>query len=827
MPSSALEELYSILLDGNSMLFLGAGFTASSATNMRGSSVPGSSQLIASLLQSIGELPTADDSNKSLADVADYCFSSDTRRSQSVQRLREEFTLVEQSKWHSLLLTKVPWKRIYTTNYDNAIELAFSTEGKKANAYSAMSKFAAPHAMSTTCVHVNGMVGRIDPSNVDDELRLSNLSYAKKTFEDSEWSDLLANDLAYCDRCVFVGFSMRDLDISRLAISQQTRGRVFFFNGTNTDRFAKARLESYGYVSDLTGEQLANAMAEGLSTPRAISAKALAHFRRLRPAQTLTLATDNDRFSLLLYGDLKPNVLANNWQNSGPGAYVFARAVQDEILEAVEQGNDIAIISGLGNGKTTLLAILGYQLSQKGWQVFECVGSAPGAMAEVETLCSNPSRKIVLIDDASNNRNIVAKFGLHRDKNIRLVLADRTMRYDRVFTDDFLVDCGINSIEEYVLDSLLPSEISSLTKLFDSAGLWGPLASLEANQKRYFIEKKCRSELSIALLAIAKSTDLRNRVEDAFNADLIGDKGVLEALVVSAVLKVFGFSIPLHTLGRLVGTRAVEALTRSKSEVISKLCSVNGGQLTVHSAVFGSFLLRDVLEPGLVLGLLEKAAIAAQKHNVAFVLEEFEDRGKGKRRTASELYVFRNLQQIVTSEGNEERIFEFYEKLRIACSLEDEPLYWLQYAIAKLFAGEMETTKRFLDMAYGAAKKSTNFSPFQIDNQYARYLLETTIETGSTSKAYEAFSEAHRIVLDQVLAATHHHYPFRVATRYYDFIAIHRHALTPEQLEFIGNAVDAIRARLPFAKVPLDKQFWIDVCSKKLEKAKLLLTQKA
>jgi hypothetical protein len=821
--SSPVNVLLRSVLRGNSVLFLGAGFAGGTIVNTLGHQVPGSIGLAKALLQSIGEVPNEDDLKKPLTDIADYCFSKEEWRAAAVQKLRLELSVANMAEWQKTLLVVPPWKRIYTTNYDTAIELAFGQATKKASHFSATAKYVRPINDSITCVHINGMIGRTDAANVDRELRLSSASYAGGRFDDSEWSNLLASDLAYSDCVVFVGFSMSDLDIGRLVVSEQVKDRVLFFNGSHVDRFSAAKLTNYGLITGGSGEDLATQLGQELrsNTPRVT--QALTHFRRLEIPHAPSVANDLDRYSLLLYGDVKEALLLSP-TSSGKLGYAFPRGHEDAIVQDLKLGKDIAVLSSLGNGKSVFLSLLALRMNREGWRVVEPTNGSMGTLAEVEAVCSYPGLQVVLLDEVTNHLKVLERFGLYRSSLTRLVLSDRTIRYDRVLDPDrfhtYRIDAAL--LGEYLFDDLNDTEVSCLIRLLDAAGLWGQTRLDNHQKKEHFISKKCRGELSITLLAAAKSPELRKRLETAFSLDSLSAE-IQRALICVSCLKVFGFSATTHTISRLIGTRAVESLLRNKSEIISKLLDMTSGRVTVHSAIFASLFLKELVPAETVLSTLAQMVASAHRHDIRFQIDDPTEYGEKKSKTASELYVFRSVQQIVKAEENFDAIYGFYEAIRESSSLKDEALYWLQYAIAKLFSKDLEATKRYLDTAYGAAARS-NLTPFQIDNQYARYLLETTATTGNTTHAYDAFCEAHRILLDQALRATHMHYPYRIALRYHDFVSMHRHALNPMQREFTANAIAAVVDRAKVAKVPLEKQFWVDKCQRRLaQTAKLLV----
>lgn len=815
MNATAIDSLLARAASGNSVLFLGAGFPAGEIISTLDRPVPGSSGLAIELLESIGEPVGADEQPGLLADVVDYCFREDDLRTKAVQRLRALLSAKSIAEWQLKLLTQPPWKRIYTTNYDNAIELAFSLAKRHAAAVSCMTKYVRPVAGTLSCILVNGMIGRVDPSNVDHEIRLSNASYASHRFDDSEWSALLASDLAYSDSIIFVGFSMSDLDISRLVVASQVKDRVVFFNGSTIGKYAEAKLAQYGHVERQSGAELTERLLGQLRSTATAPTPNLTHFRRITVPESPAIPTDRDRYALLLFGHSKSDLLLQLTSPASLG-FAFARAHLPAVMQDIENGLDVAVLASLGNGKSLFLEVLGIEMCKRGWRVVSCLDAGPGSLAEVERICAYEGPQLVLIDEATNALRLLERFGLHRPKATRLVLADRTIRFDRVLDEERLERVGLHgaSRAEYVFDDLSDDEITCLIRLLDASSLWGDQAKLEPHQKRSFLERRCRRELGIVLLSVSKSPELQKRLRATIAEDGL-DQRKQGALICVCALKVFGFTVSTHVAGRLVGTREVEGLLRSRSEIVTRLIDPSGGRISVHSSVFASFLLRDLLSPELVLNTLAAMVENAHRYSIQLQLEELGEHTDQRSRTAAELYVFRNIQQIIRAEDSFDLVYAFYERIRERCKLHDQALYWLQYAIAKLFSKDLDAAKRYLESAYGAARRG-GLSPYQIDNQYARYLLETTILTGNSAAAYDAFVEAHRIILDQALAGTHLHYPFRCALHYRDFFTLHRHALSHEQTEFVKTAMSAILSRAEVASVPLEKQHWVDKCVKRL-----------
>src|SRR5436305_42817 len=106
-----LKEGVENALNGDSVLFIGAGFSTG-AVNIKGERILRASEL-ASLLTARSGLP----SELSLEDAAE-AFTDRYGDDALISLLKSEFSVHKAQSYH-LELAQPPWKRIYTTNYDN------------------------------------------------------------------------------------------------------------------------------------------------------------------------------------------------------------------------------------------------------------------------------------------------------------------------------------------------------------------------------------------------------------------------------------------------------------------------------------------------------------------------------------------------------------------------------------------------------------------------------------------------------------------------------------------------------------------------------------
>src|SRR6266496_6060257 len=114
---SALERA----LDGESILFLGAGFSLG-AINSRLQPFERGGEFANRLAEELGRRIPAD-----LQDTAE-AFLESRGAAALARQVLESFRATTVMKYHTSVAS-VPWRRVYTTNYDNVLELASGTSG--------------------------------------------------------------------------------------------------------------------------------------------------------------------------------------------------------------------------------------------------------------------------------------------------------------------------------------------------------------------------------------------------------------------------------------------------------------------------------------------------------------------------------------------------------------------------------------------------------------------------------------------------------------------------------------------------------------------------
>ncbi|HEY6267883.1 MAG TPA: SIR2 family protein [Candidatus Acidoferrum sp.] len=200
-----LDRAMEYTLDGKALLFTGAGFSRG-AVNLRNQQFKTGGQLAAHISKIVGL-----EAGTPLDDATDE-FLDRFGGERLIKELEMEFTASKVSKAH-LQFAQIPWKRIYTTNYDNVLEHSFAQSQQRLRPVTLSEQIFETPKDCAWCVHLNGFIGKLTLANISSEVKLTDTSYLTATLAESPWATVFREDLALASAVFFVGYSMADLDI--------------------------------------------------------------------------------------------------------------------------------------------------------------------------------------------------------------------------------------------------------------------------------------------------------------------------------------------------------------------------------------------------------------------------------------------------------------------------------------------------------------------------------------------------------------------------------------------------------------------------------------
>ena len=245
---------------GNAVLFCGSGLTAD-CLNFQDELSLGVSSNLLSILNNELKNHGKESGFKNIKNAA-KSYKSIFGSHALMQLLKNRFHVSKVSSSIEDIL-KYPWEAIYTTNYDNGIEIALQGIGKK---FAARNNCDDPIQSSSSIevIHLHGYAQSWDISNFDNSCILDSDSY-RQLDSAQKWFGRLRSEIERASVVIFVGFSVNDMHLDQVFFnSSGISGKSFFINKqtASPDADERAVQQDFGTPLYIGREQLAEEISE-------------------------------------------------------------------------------------------------------------------------------------------------------------------------------------------------------------------------------------------------------------------------------------------------------------------------------------------------------------------------------------------------------------------------------------------------------------------------------------------------------------------------------------------------------------------------------------
>ncbi|MCQ2308186.1 MAG: SIR2 family protein [Bacteroidales bacterium] len=771
------KEALSYINLGNSVLFVGSGFSIG-AENISGTPLPTGDGLAKLLYEECGE--SSDGGN--LLDASELYIDKFGALA-IVEYLKKMFTIKEITS-EQKLITSLPWKRVYTTNYDNIIELGYNLSGRKIYPKVLTDSCRELTDKSKLCVHLNGYIERLDDSSLDSEFKLTDRSYTATDFVDSEWIALFDSDLKTADAIFFIGFSMNsDLDIKRVVFSDPELFQKCFFVVWDQEKKPVVRvLENYGAVLPINVKGFVDEYKT--VTPKTV--RLTTNYRCFNlvkdicePAEII----DKDVHNLLTLGTVGNEKLATSLTYPDKKYYIDRTAIYD-VYDKIEKGaTRLLIHSDIANGKTLALMGIEILLTRKKYKVYKYNGNTYDVDLEVERICKDNATNVVfVVDNYSNNRKVLESIRLFGQNSI-VLLSERSV-VNEIATEWLFPKLG--DFVEIDINVLSAEDISKFRILLDDFGFWSNKAALNNYEKEQYISHDCKARMRNVLMDLLNSKTVFERFQSIINV-IQNKQGYYEALLLMLIGKVFNLELDLEKVSTVLGRDKINSSSFRRNSTIAEFVNFDQGRIIVRSSLLAEVILSKLSNTTTVVDLL------------ILVFREYDKfrHHDSYRQILITLLSFTNLQRILNKKDVKynDNIYRFFENVKTLNFCKENPHFWLQYAILVLSSRDYSRADKYFETAYAHARKKREFETFPIDNHYARYILENELESGTPETCMEAFLKAHSILIDPIHKTKVRFYPYRVAQNYYPFYEKFFNTMSPTEKKKFIKCCDDIKER--------------------------------
>ena len=744
---NALNKIF----EGNCLLILGSGFSCGCEI-AGGEKMPRADELCKLLDAESGENSGGD------LGLSAESFIEVRGRSALCSLLKTLFTPIELRE-AQLTIGSEKWRRVYTTNYDDIIEkAALKGHKKRVESVSLNDNPQDFNDKRNLVVHLNGRLENLTSDTLNDEFKLTKGSYLFDTFKNSKWIDLFKLDLTDTDAVFIVGLSLDyDLDLARLVYSEEDKNKIFIIVWEKEKSWNIKKLQKFGNVLPLGREQFAKDIIDAKASyiPTTFTPLPQFHaFRMVELTESRPVIDDELVRKLFFWGEINDAAIQYSLLDANEKPYFIHRTRIDTVVNLINNGEEnILIHSAVGNGKTMFVKGLSVKLAKLGYRIFIFDHETDSVTSEIENICAIADRRTaIVVEDYSRYRNIIKDIVTFRSDTI-VIVTDRTAVND--LHSDWLNEVFDRKFHEINLNRLEDEEIAAIISILDSINLWGELAAEKQFKKQEYLERKCKRELRSLLLNIFNTKSVRDHLSSIFK-DLKGD--TLKTTVLLLLASYSSFRLNLYDLQKVLSDEFVTSSAFQKNSVIKEFLDFSTGECKVTSSLLGEFVLRNFVKPADLFSILKEAFMG------------FDSNGYKYRNVLKSLSNHSTILSLIGYHSEEVRqmVPLYYDSIKNCRWCKRNPHFWLQYAIAMLDKKDYPEAELYFQNAYSYLRETDDFNKIQIDNHYARYLLENAINN-QDGNYWESFKSTHDILTDSKYLKDKKYYPYKVGKLYEPF----------------------------------------------------------
>jgi hypothetical protein len=766
----SLKEALTAGASGKAILFVGAGGTLD-CTNFRYQELPTANPLLAifnkKLGKNISNLATA---AAMLADNDIFGYYNTIRDTFTVQTVPQSLTD----------LLKFPWQKVYTTNYDNALEIAARNAGKQIRS---LTQYERPEREISILpiVHLHGFVERFTVENVRKDCILDFMSNVANDVYTGSWGTQIKNDIANADLVIFLGYSLYDPEIPKLLRAAETsHDRILFINSHQENEELNYRQKQFGHPLQIDRDGLIRVCESAQKHSRRSLRESYTCFDLPNATYPSAKAPGQQRLeNHFLYGNRDHEFLAKDIRDKTE-AYIITQDVVLEVIKELSSHRFITIYANLGYGKTVAArSILERARSDLNRPAFLMKKDQPELRDEFDYICENYADPLIIIEDIAKYARHWAHFSIKLPSAGAIVATSRFNIFEHHQSE---IDATFMDLSPFHIriDKFSDRERSSLTPLISQASLWGDNSHLNNHQKANLIATKYKNNFADLLIGLMNSSDLigRYKRELSILKELAPDayKGVLLCIYLEFIDAHPDEVMLKDTFGKEI--KEVSERQDVSDLVRSFVLSDRAGTL-YSSSIFSKFAIETICDREDLATVIEEALV---------YLVDGPSISGDLFHVSRELMRFNYLKSLAR-DGNFDRVADIYDHVSRLSALHEHDLFWLQYGMLERARHNFPKARRHLVESRGyARKKGSTYIPYQTENQLAACILENGIY--EELRIEDAFRDANEIsdILERQIDEARVSYsdqPFQWHDQIDDFMSRWLERIPPEQRKVI------------------------------------------
>lgn len=759
----AYETALKAAKSGDATFIIGAGFSIG-AKNSQQKNLVASDGLKERLAKEIGL------HNFYPLDVVSQDYLEQEGEASLLSILKDEFIVSSYCEEYNKLAT-LSKAHFYTTNYDNLIEKIYEANGKKIRSFDLSEKIDGKNK-NLFVMHLNGKV--TTDTNTLDNIRLTMGSY-DSDFNSSPWIKYFADELKSADAIFIIGYSLiADSDLRRLL--KEYKEKCVIIQPSEINHMDLSYLHRYGHIIEIGVHKFLDDLqkcSEPIAKP--ISFDNLKCFIKLNQIQTYHTPTDQQVFDYLIKGNTVRDIFFQDINQKF--MYLVNRKQLQDVATSLNDGKNVIIHSDLGNGKSIFVQQLALIVDDKVFLEFD-YNFAQDFYKEIRQI-SKKGENVVLVFDHYNTQydSIKTLFNLELP-NIQFLLVARTAMHENI-ESRVEKDLKLNRKQIFDLNYLSQEECVELNNLLSKYGLWGKDASLSSQRKINILSKSCNRNFQNIILYLFDKSEVKGKLIQIIAKNKSENaKKLLVLCFINVVLE-----LQIKNTDFEILYNNIDICSQFKSELFSEFSYYNDREKEwcIKSPIIAKAMLNSQV--------FTKQEIIEMLVELTQKIDRISEGNQLLRNALKHLASCSYLSFIFDYEINKNELLAYFEAVKETKFNRSNYFFWMQYAIACVNTHEYLRAEKYFETAYSFARSlGGRFSTFQIDNHYARFLLERQIYSRNPKDAYTIFLKAHQLLVKSGNnnIDDNRYYQFRVARCYKDFYNIfYSEFVDNEKLAFI------------------------------------------
>jgi hypothetical protein len=725
----------------HSVLFLGSGFSLEATNRLKKNPPTGNG-----LKKEIAKIAKVNPDDYSLTDLAEYC--NENHRKALYDLIIGTFRITALDKAQRDILA-APWRRIYTTNFDDAAEFGRNAAGLNYKSL-AFDQPKPRKIIDGTIVHLHGAVRNVAEENVLDQIVLGEQSYVQQHLGLSPWYDQFLYDLRFSTACYFVGYSLADQHIAALLTKNpRSREKTYFIEPDRIpDRVFASRIEKYGEIESIGIDGFAEAVRARQEPSPLADFHSLRSFKLMEGQPDKRAAekpTVNETRDFLVHGKLSlPRLMA-----SLPKP-IYALPREESAVRAasvLSRNRSLVVDARLGNGKTVFQHILYAKLAQDGYRSLVVRDVKEVLPEEIDFLKGQPN--VILVFDSYAVAQSLLEPLAQDLPNAKFIVEVRSSLLEvRLFEIESKVPRPFGRV---TLNKLDRTDRAEFLELCRNAGVVMPSSLLNND----------RLELRDLLLEVFNSESIRTKIRSDLTK--VFESPISRKIVtVVFLMQLVQADVDPDFLKLVTRVDPFDVLSLN-IEGSEEVLSLAEGGVVLRSSVFAEYAMQEFVPTEVLSDAVHDCAVFCANR-------------KSERRYRTLLTLFVQYSRIrpmyIKRADGVDQLRALYERLRWYDNVKDEPLFWLQFAILELDEGHYSDARKYIEFSYDKANERPGFLTYQIDTQYLRLLTDmATNDNGNFAEdVFDDFVKYISVVGGMLAEDSHRYFAFSVLERVPDAI---------------------------------------------------------